>query len=76
MSRIMLIGLSAVFLLASSVALSRVASAEANPNASRVNKVDHYVKRGKQQKKGGDPAGLAVSDPGAEGTKPVKGKKH
>jgi hypothetical protein len=90
MSRIMLIGLCAsAFLIASALVspaieteggpiVSNAAHAYTNLNSSRSNrtsKPDHYTKRGKQGG-GGGPAGIAVSDPGAEGTKPVKGKKH
>jgi hypothetical protein len=40
-------------------------------DTKRTNKPDGYVKR-KAGKDKGRPAGLAVSDPGAEGTKPTK----
>ena len=85
MSRIMLIGLFAsAFLIASALIspaieiaagpiVSNAAQAEPSSQTSRTKKVDHYTKRGKQG--GGGPAGLAVSDEGASGTKPVKKSK-
>ena len=90
MSRIMLIGLFAsAFLIASALIspaiemaagpiLSNAASAATNLNSSRSNrvqKIDHYTKRGASKKGGGGPAGLAVSDEGAPGTKPAKKSK-
>ena len=88
MSRIVLIGLFAsAFLIASALIspaietaggpmFSSAAQAESNPNATRTNKPDHFTKRGSaKQGGGGGPAGIAVSDPGAEGSKPVKGGK-
>jgi hypothetical protein len=89
MSRIMLIGLFAsAFLIASALVspaletaagptLSVAAHAATNLNSSRSNrtkKIDHFTKRGKSTK-GGGPAGLAVSDEGAPGTKPSKKSK-
>jgi len=85
MSRIILIGLFAsAFLIASALVspaiettaapiFSTAAQAEPASKTNRVNKIDHYVKRGKQEQ--GGKAGLAVSDEGAPGTKPSKKSK-
>jgi hypothetical protein len=69
MPRILLIGLSAFALL---IASSLVSPAAFSSTAQAAEKQSAKPSK----KKGGDPAGIAVSDPGAEGSKPVKGKKH
>ena len=86
MSRIILIGLAAGALLIASALVSPAIEVVIGPivsgaahgaknlnssRSNRVRKVDHFTKRGKQ---GGGPAGIAVSDPGAEGSKPSKKK--
>ena len=86
MSRIVMVGMSAAFLVAPAfvsphlemgLVFSSAAYAEANPKTTRTKKPDHFTKRGKQGggSSGSGPAGLAVSDEGAPGSKPVKGGK-
>jgi len=70
MPRILLIGLSAFALLLASSLVSPAAFSGAAQAAEK------QSAKPSKKKGGGDPAGIAVSDPGAEGSKPVKGKKH
>jgi hypothetical protein len=82
MHRILLIGLFAgAFLIASALvspagptfSTAAQAAEKQSSERSKTNKPDHFTKRGKQG--GGGPAGLAVSDEGASGSKPTKKNK-